>query len=335
MSINLKGCHCLVLGGSGFIGANLCRGLLDSGATVRSLALDAPSPAVVADDVQSNVEWIYGNFADLDLVYSALRNIDIVFHLISTTLPDMSNKDVKYDLASNLLPTIQLLEAAKNSKIKKMIFISSGGTVYGIPKNIPITENHETHPICAYGIHKLAIEKYLNLFHHLWELDYGILRVSNPYGINQPTNRPQGVIANFLHRLANHEPIEIWGDGNVVRDYIHIDDVIEAFLLLIDHRGPNRLFNIGTGKGYTILELISMIETISGRKVEVRYREGRRVDVPSNILDVNLAKSELCWKPNIDLEHGMYLMLEHAGLSYRAVIKSSLKSFSRRNSSYI
>jgi UDP-glucose 4-epimerase len=312
MSADLKGLRCLVLGGSGFIGVNLCKGLVDSGAIVRSLAIDTPRANAVEDYVYAKVEWITGNFADLDLVYSSLRNMDIVFHLISTTLPDMSNKDVKYDVMSNLLPTIQLMEAARLSNIRKVIFISSGGTVYGIPKHIPIGEDHETNPICAYGIHKLVIEKYLHLFYHLWGLEYGILRVSNPYGENQPVNRPQGVIANFVHKIIKNEPVEIWGDGNVVRDYIYIDDVIEAFLLVVMHTGTSRVFNIGSGKGHSISELISLMQKMTGNRVQVRYCEKRNVDVPANVLNIHRAISELNWCPRNDLASGMRRMIKDA-----------------------
>jgi UDP-glucose 4-epimerase len=241
-----------------------------------------------------------------------MRNIDIVFHLISTTLPATSNKDLQFDLSSNVLPTLQMLDMAKSSSTQKVIFISSGGTVYGMPNHIPISEDHETNPICGYGIHKLSIEKYLHLFYYLWKLDYGVLRLSNPYGVGQPVNRPQGVIANFVHRVISHEPLEVWGDGRVVRDYVYIDDVIAACLLLITHQGPSRVFNIGTGIGLMLLDLISKIESITGQRIDVKFQEARSVDVPVNVLDISRAISELGWRPQTDIETGIRLMLQHA-----------------------
>lgn len=312
MILNVNGLRCLVLGGSGFIGMNLCRALVANGAAVRSFAWDVVPPDSGAHDWREQVEWICGSFSATDLVRKSMRNMDIVFHLISTTLPATSNQDVQVDLSSNVLPTLQMLEAAKNSGVRKVIFISSGGTVYGIPTRVPIAEDHATDPICAYGIHKLAVEKYLHLFYHLWKLDYGVLRVSNAYGVGQPINRAQGVIANFVHKVVNREPLEVWGDGSVVRDYIYIDDVIDACLLLVGHQGPSRVFNIGTGKGHSLLELISMIENILGEPVDVRFREARTVDVPVNVLDVSRATSELNWRPTTDLETGMRRMFEHA-----------------------
>jgi len=312
MIFDLKRLGCLVLGGSGFIGRNLCRALVTNGATVRSLALDAPPADVDAPEWAGRIEWICGDFSDAHVVRNSLRNIDVVFHLISTTLPATSNQDVQFDLCSNVVPTLQMLEAVRNSGVQKVIFISSGGTVYGIPKHVPIAEDDPTHPICAYGIHKLAIEKYLDLFHYLWDVNYGVLRLSNPYGEWQPTDRPQGVIANFVHKAIHGQPLEVWGDGTVVRDYVYIGDVMDACLLLIDHRGPSRIFNIGTGKGHSLLELISMLEETIGKPIDVRFREGRNADVPVNVLDVSRAASDLRWHPTMDLESGVRLMVELA-----------------------
>jgi UDP-glucose 4-epimerase len=278
---------------------------------VRSFALDVPSVDGDFKETRKQVEWVLGSLSDTNLVCKSLRNIDIVFHLISTTIPATSNNDVQFDLTSNVLPTLQMLDAAKNCGIRKVIFISSGGTIYGIPKRIPIPENHATNPICAYGIHKLAIEKYLELYHYSWKLDYGVLRVSNAYGVGQPVNRPQGVIANFVHKVLNHEPLEIWGDGSVVRDYIYISDVIDAFILMVGHQGPSRVFNIGTGKGHSLRELITIIGNIMGEPVQVHFREAREIDVPVNVLDVRRATSELSWRPTTDIETGIKRMFEH------------------------
>jgi UDP-glucose 4-epimerase len=312
ISLNLSGFRCLVLGGSGFIGRHLCRALVASGATVRSFGRPIESDG--PDDLLGEIESVSGLFDDTQLIRNCLREVDVIFHLISTTLPATSNEDIQWDLSSNVLPTLQMLNEARQIGASKVIFISSGGAVYGIPKSVPITEDHPTEPICAYGIQKLMIEKYLQLFHHLWNLDYGVLRVSNPYGLGQLANRPQGVIANFLHKAMNSGVAEVWGDGSVVRDYVYILDVIDACLRLVSHAGPSRLFNIGTGQGLTLLEVISKIEKITGRPMKVRFRAGRAVDVPVNILDVSRAAAELNWRPTTDLETGLRQMLPNACL---------------------
>jgi UDP-glucose 4-epimerase len=238
--------------------------------------------------------------------------VDVVFHLISSTLPATSNQDMEFDLTSNVLPTLQLLQMAQNSGVQKLIFISSGGAVYGIAKRLPVAEDDSTNPISAYGIHKLAIEKYLDLFHTHWKINYGILRVSNPYGLGQPANRSQGVIAQFVHKAAVHEPLEIWGDGSVIRDFIHVDDVVDAFLLLVRHDGPFRIFNIGSGQGHSLLQLVSTIEAMIGETLAVRFTQARSVDVPANVLDIARAKTELRWQPRRSLTAGIGEMLEDA-----------------------
>jgi UDP-glucose 4-epimerase len=305
MSFDVNGLKCLVLGGSGFIGSNLCRALIYEGATVRSLAQSVPS--INGDDQswQHRAEWFYGDFSNSTLLRDALRGVDVVFHLISTTIPASSNADVCYDLTSNVLPTLKMLELAKEFGVRKIIFISSGGAIYGKPERVPIPECHGTNPICAYGIHKLAIERYLHLYHHLSNLEYAIVRPSNPYGVGQPANRPQGVIANFIDKALSGQPVEIWGDGRVVRDYIYVEDLIRACLLLVRHKGPSRIFNIGTGQGHTLLELRAMIESITGEPIKVHFREARSADVPVNVLDISRAASELNWHPTTDLATGL------------------------------
>ena len=308
---DLKGIRVLVLGGSGFIGKNLCRTLVKKGSIVRCLTLNAPLDDSVLEDAQQKIEWIYGNFSDNELVKRSLRNIDVVFHLICTTLPASSNNKLQFDLSSNVLPTLNMLEAAKHSDVRKVIFISSGGTVYGMPKRVPISENHDKNPICGYGIHKLTIEKYLHLFNYLYNLDYRVLRLSNPYGKGQISDRPQGVIGNFIHKALRREPLDVWGDGKTVRDYIYIDDAIEALLSIIKYDGPFRIFNIGSGEGHSLLDVIKILKRTIGYSVDVCFHSARSVDVPLNILDISHALLELKWRPKTDIETGIRYMFEH------------------------
>lgn len=164
-----------------------------------------------------------GDLGNHGLIREALEGIDVVFHLASTTLPKTSNDDPGYDVRSNVVDTIQLLEACVDAGVRKVIFASSGGTVYGVPERLPIKEDHPTNPISSYGIVKLTIEKYLGLFHYLYGLDYAALRISNPYGPYQDPAGQQGAISVFLHRILSGQPIAIWGDGEIVRELrIHL-----------------------------------------------------------------------------------------------------------------
>ena len=313
----VKNARVLILGGAGFIGQHLCKSLLAAGATVRCFDARVPAAGNIAVGSGREAEWIQGDYSNAAQLAGALEGVDYVYHLISTTLPESSNRDLQFDLSSNVLSTVRLLEAMTESGVRKTVFVSSGGTVYGIPNIIPIPETHDTNPICGYGIHKLAIEKYLHLFRHLHGLDYCVLRLSNPYGAAQISDRPQGVIGKFVYKAIMGEPLEIWGDGSVIRDYIHIDEVVEALLLALDYRGPETVFNVASGTGHSLLDIIRIIEKQSGLKLDVRFMPPRPVDVPVNVLDISRFRAEFGWVPKIDLQAGIERMLAHGASMQR------------------
>jgi len=311
MHHDLSGSRVLVLGGAGFIGQHLCRDLIRAGANVRCFDLKIPCSNSIVNQPEKTMEWITGDFSDTSKLAKAIEGMDYVFHLISTTIPETSNRELQYDLSSNVFSTLKLLDSMKSSKVKKMLFVSSGGTVYGIPNMIPIPEDHETNPICGYGIHKLAIEKYLYLYNYNFGLDYCILRLSNPYGTAQISDRPQGVIGKFVYKAIRQEAMEIWGDGSVVRDYLCIDDIVDAMLMAMKYRGEKKVFNVGSGTGHSLLDIIHMIERSAGHSVEVDFLPSRKVDVPLNILDIGRIQSELSWAPRTDLQSGIHAMFEY------------------------
>jgi len=300
---------CLVLGGGGFIGLNLCKRLLDAGHEVRvferpRLAIEGTPPGG-GDETVRGVEWIEGDFSNRADVEAAVAGCEVVFHLICTTLPGSSNENPAYDIESNVVSTIRLLDVVRALKVRKVVFISSGGTVYGIPTRVPIPEDHPTSPLCSYGIAKLAIERYLHLYHYLYGVDYCTLRVANPYGERQRAAAAQGAVGVFLHHALRNEPIEIWGDGSVVRDYVYIGDVVWAFLKAMDYSGDVRTFNIGSGRGHSLNEVVEAIESLLGRHVARTQKAARPVDVPVNVLDVSAAKDLLGWEPHTSLRDGL------------------------------
>src|SRR3989339_950984 len=239
--------RCLVLGGTGFIGVNLVKKLLSLGYSVRLFTRFNLNRQKFPDS--EKLEIIVGDIQDENLIAKAVLGCEVCFHLISTVLPGSSNLDPVFDIESNLLFTVKLLNCLAKSKIEKIIFLSSGGTVYGQPTTLPIVEAHSTNPRCSYGIVKLAIEKYLSLYHQLYGLNYVVLRLSNPFGEYQSVKARQGAVAVFLGRALCGQPVEIWGDGSVVRDYVYISDVIDAMIKAMHYSGPERLFNIGSGCG--------------------------------------------------------------------------------------
>lgn len=295
---------CIILGGGGFIGSAIVDRLLLDGHSVRIFERPRVAP-FRKFKVGEQVEWIAGDFLSTHDIGVAVDGADVVLHLVSTTLPKNSNDDPIYDVQSNVVGTLQLLNAMVARKVRKIIFISSGGTIYGIPKYLPIDERHPTDPLVSYGIAKLAIEKYLHLYERMHGIKTISLRVSNPYGERQRVETAQGVVSVFLHRMLTGNPIEIWGDGNVTRDYIHISDVAEAFAKAVEYSGSSNVFNIGSGSGSSLNQLIGMLEEIIGRPIEHHYLPARPFDVPVNVLNNELALSELHWAPSVSIREGI------------------------------
>jgi UDP-glucose 4-epimerase len=226
-------------------------------------------------------------------------------HLVSTTLPKSSNDDPIFDVQSNLVASIQLLKIMVEEQVSRIVFISSGGTVYGRPQYLPMDECHPTEPQVSYGITKLAIEKYISMFHSLHGLKPVILRVANPFGERQRVETAQGAVAVFLDRVLRGQTIEIWGDGSVERDYIHVSDVAEAFASALNYEGVEQVFNVATGRGNSLNDLLRIIESVTGLPAKVAFKPARPFDVPVSILDNRRAHQELGWAPRIGLNEGI------------------------------
>jgi len=300
----------LVVGGTGFIGSHLVRALAGAGHEVRALSRgNLPDPAPVASS-GGRISWLRGDLSDPERLASAVEGCDVVYHLACSSLPQSSNLDPLADVRENVLPGIRLAQLAHERGVRQLVFISSGGTVYGRPRQIPTPEDHPTDPICSYGITKLAIEKYLGLFSHLNGLNSVVLRLSNPFGEGQRPNASQGVIAVFLAKALRGETIEIWGDGSVVRDYLYIGDAVDALIAAATYSGPERVFNIGSGRGTSLNDVLEAIETTLGRKVARRYLESRDCDVPASVLDVARAKSALGWQVRTPFLDGLGRMAD-------------------------
>lgn len=294
--------NALIIGGNGFIGSHLIDKLLNEGHFVRVLdkyqeRYRSPLP---------DVEYCYGEFGNRGLLLEALKDIDVVFHLVSTTLPKTSNDDPVFDVQSNVIETLFLLEQCVAVKIKKIVFTSSGGTVYGKTDILPITELSPTEPECSYGISKLTIEKYLALYKQLFGLNYTIIRPANPYGPRQNPDGIQGAIPVFLNKVVKGQEIEIWGDGEVVRDFIHVSDLVEGIYKCSVIDTKSKIFNIGSGSGNSLNELVELIKQITHKNVQVKYKPVRSFDVKKVYLDITRAQQELNWSPAIALPQGIF-----------------------------
>lgn len=288
----------LVLGGTGFIGTHLSRALLAAGHRVRTLSRRGTGNV-------EGVEHLQGDFTQAGILGRALEDCDACIHLVATSLPHSSNLDPVADVEGNVIPAIRLAQLALERGVGRIVFVSSGGTVYGRPVRVPIDEGHPTDPLCAYGISKLAVEKFLRLYSELHGLDTLVLRVANPFGEGQRTDTGQGAIAHFLARAIAGEEIQVWGDGSVVRDYVYIGDVVDALVQSLGYGGPERVFNIGSGSGLSINQILDAIDRVVERRTLRRYMPGRKHDVPVNVLDINRARNELRWEPSTPFESAL------------------------------
>lgn len=292
------------MGGLGFLGSNLSRVLLRKGYSVRVFDKLYCSRKLIKD-IEDKVEVVEGDAEKPQDVIDALRNIDIVIDLVHTTVPGTSMQEPVYDVQTNVVSHVGWLSQLNKTKLNHIIYVSSGGTVYGIPQNNPIREDHPTHPICSYGITKLAVEKYIAMYADIFGIDYCICRPANAYGEKQHLHVGQGVIGVFMEQCLQEQPINIWGDGSVIRDYLYVEDMAEAIAGLIQHQGDNRVFNISSGIGYSINDVVNIIRNDLKIQVQVNYLEPRDFDVPVNILDNSRLIRETGWKMRTDLASGI------------------------------
>lgn len=295
----------LVIGGTGFIGRHLCPFL----AKDNQVSVMARNPRDDNDSSrsESNISYVKGDITDRDQVFTAMEGMDYVVHLASSVIPSTSNANPIFDVQTNLVGALNILDAALEHKIKKLVFISSGGTVYGEGAGKPFKEDDPTNPICSYGIVKLAIEKYIQMYHQLHGVPFAILRLSNPYGPGQLGEKPLGVISIFLDRIKREMPIEIWGDGSVSRDFIYIDDVLSAISMAMLSPSKRLLLNIGSGKTVSLMDVVNTISENIGKKPNIVFKLSRPFDVSNVYLDIEKTKKELGWSPNVGFLEGVSL----------------------------
>jgi len=292
----------LVLGGAGFIGSHIIDGLLDEPdvevwSMDRSVERFRQTPVAVKCFRNE-----FGNRGAQEEIIS--QGIDTIIHLISSTIPASSNKDPVFDVQSNLIETIELLNLAVKYHVRRVVFVSSGGTIYGDQQQQPIPESASLWPLCSYGIVKSGIEKYMHMYHQLYGLETVSVRLANPFGPRQDPTRPLGSVSVFLYRYLNRQPIEIWGDGNTVRDYVYIEDVKRAVLKCVLADSPSPCYNIGSGRGVSLHGVLQAMRSI-GLDAEVRYFAPRQCDIRSVVLDCSRAHDELAWKAEVGFVEGV------------------------------
>ena len=289
----------LVIGGNGFIGSHLTDILRIN----HTVTVFDRSPNRFVKEFEG-VKYIYGEFNNASLLKKALENINIVYHLLNTTVPLTANMDPVFDVQSNLVGTLNLLELIGKSEVSRFIFTSSGGTVYGNPQYLPMDENHPCNPIGSYGIVKNTIEHYVKMYSQNKGFSYLIVRPSNPYGPRQNYKGNQGLIAKLIYSGLTQENFTIWGDGSAIRDYIFIQDLVD-FLKVSGLNDKSGTYNIGSGNGKSINEIVEMLSGVMATLPPLEYVEKNGFFVEKVVLNMENSHRDFDWKPKTTMEEGL------------------------------
>jgi UDP-glucose 4-epimerase len=300
----------MILGAAGFIGTNLFLSLLRNG-----YANDENEITLVdtckeffrpIEKFRSNhIKLIENSLNDSTDFLKLLDHQDLVYHLVSTTVPATSNSMIPQEIEANVIFTAKMLDACVRCKVQKVVFVSSGGTVYGKETDCPLREETPTYPISSYGIQKITIEKLLYLYNYLYGLDYRVVRFSNPYGPFQRPNGVLGVVTTFTYKALNRQTINIYGDGSTVRDFIYIDDAVAAMQKVVFGNQYYRTFNIGSGVGTSIKSIVAEIDNVLDVELKINYLPSRKADLPVNYLDISRYEKAYGKLIHIDLQHGI------------------------------
>ncbi len=283
----------LVVGGSGFLGLNWLAYLQQQGAENEVVVFAREKPAGI--EFPSFVTFVVGDYADaqaLDDLFSA-HHFDRVFHFASSIIPAISSENIRQDIESNLLPTIGLMEMMKKHQVSKLLYLSTGGAVYGNVKEEKVKEDYPCKPISSYGIIKLAVEHYIELYAKLYQIDYLILRLSNPFGEFHRSPK-QGVINIAVRKALKGEVMTVWGDGSQAKDYIYAADIGKAIDGLIKAGVKNETINVGSGESLSLNEIIKRIQA-KLPSFQVEYKEAKLTDVQRISLDTSKLAAKMNW----------------------------------------
>lgn len=259
----------LVVGGNGFIGSHVVDALVARDHAVAAFDRFGPQEPVWSAD---GVDAVVGDFLNVADVRSAVRGRDVVVHLLSTTDPATAQDDPTLDVRTNVLASIELFEACAAAGVRQVVFASTGGAIYGDQVRQVFRETDPTQPVSPYAIGKLAIEGYLRYFRRTRGLASTVVRISNPYGPRQNPRKRQGVIPIFLRQIARGEPLTVLGDGSMVRDYVYVADVAEMTAEIVTRGARHDLYNLGSGTGLSLTELLAAVTAVTGREPEVVHR---------------------------------------------------------------
>lgn len=303
----------LVIGGQGFIGFNVVMSLFNHGWKVKVLDRNTTSKF---DDI--NVKTLVGNVQDKDSLRSALIDVDVVFYFISHSLPSSSRDNLNYELQNSLIALDNVLETMIDLNVKKIVFPSSGGTVYGNIEDHNATESTELNPLSSYGQGKLLSEEIIKFYNRVHNIEYLILRISNIYGCHHYRKVEQGAVDIFIQNILDNKPITIWSSAeNTIRDYIFIDDFCDALIALLN-RKKYGIYNIGTGEGKKLTDIIEVIEKTL-KKEAIIVRNNNYSGVSKSVLDISKIINDCAWQPKFSLEEGITKTIERKKENYNEI----------------
>ena len=298
----------LVIGANGFIGSHLVDELVRAGHEVT--AFDRFSSGSVTYEA-SGVRQLVGDFLDPVALRSAVDGNELVFHFLSTTTPATAEADPQRDVSTNVTASIELFKACVDARVERVFFASTGGAIYGSHELDRLTETTVAEPVSPYAIGKLAIEGYLRYFDTMHGLESMSLRISNPYGPRQPRGRKQGVIPIFLQRLADDQPLQIFGDGSMVRDYLYVTDAVRMIASTLDHSSRHGIYNIGRGQGSSVSELLGTIERVTGIVPHREFTPVPSTFIERVVLDTDRFSAEFGYDRFVSLDDGIAATWEH------------------------
>lgn len=295
--------RCLVVGANGFIGSHLVDELAHMGHEVT--AFDRFSNQQVAYSAKDVIQ-LSGDFMNNADVGQAVRDQQFVFHFVSTTTPATAENDPTLDVRTNIASSIELLQQCVEAGVQKVSFASTGGAIYGDqPGHGAISEETAALPVSPYAIGKLAIEGYLRYFGRKYGLESVAFRISNPYGPRQRANKKQGVIPIFLNRLAEGLPLTVFGDGSMIRDYLYVEDAVRMIGETVGMATAHDVYNIGSGEGATLSELLAVIESVTGIEPEIETRPVPSTYVDRVVLDTKRFQDEFGYERFLSLQEGI------------------------------
>jgi UDP-glucose 4-epimerase len=289
----------VVVGAAGFVGRALTRSLLASGIGVDAVVRSSTARA------EPGATAHVGGLEDTATMQRLVDGCTTIVHVASASTPSVSRSSPTIESDLNLSPTLRLLEVLQGHPGKHLVYMSSGGAVYGSTEGTPVRETAPLAPQSYYGAGKVAIEAFLGAFAHAHGTRVTILRPSNVYGPGQPRYLAFGVVRTMLQHALDGTTVEIWGDGSVVRDYLYIDDLVDAFMRVIAAGAPGATYNVGAGAGHSLREVLDLVEQVSGRNVAREFRSARTIDVPRIVLDCAAIRRDMGWIPATPLRAGL------------------------------